>query len=1166
MKKKLLGVLLVLTLLISLFIPSVFAENDDNQEVFPENSEVYTDDDLGAGSDDGFEEFEDSESPLIFGDDEDDLGAGEIVVPDDAESLTNVDEDDLGTGEEVFPEDSSIDVIDDDDLGAGEPEESEEIESEEFIEEVNPDDDDLSASSPGLTLSKSALSVKKGNTTSVTVTLRNVSTKVKVCATSQNSKVCTPSWGSWSGSKIPLKIAAKGQGLTTVTLKLVAASTGKVLATSKITVQVTNSPKITATATSVSVNQGSAKTVYFNYTGATGIKLQYSTTNAKAYTCKWGSKTSKGVPLTIKGNSYGSGVVTVYYKSSVTGETFGSVKVKVNVLSNAKLTLSASNVTVAKGNNSTIKVTASNYSGNIYLSYGTTNQSAYSCKWGSWSGKTVPITITGKAAGSGTVYIYLHDAATKTVLAKTAISVSVYANAKLTVKSNPITVKAGSTATQTVTISGISNCTLTYSISGSQYASCAWGKQSGSGVALTITGKNAGSATVKVTAVKNGVTITSVSFKVNVTAAVSPSIKASVSSVKLKAGNSSAVTLSYYNTSETVYMSYSTTNTSAYSCTWGSWSGNSISLNITGKASGSGTVNVYLYRSSDRTVLAKTAISVAVENSSPLHNLSYNFANFGKNASLSLCQYMFGNTSSAKWVYQAEIGGGGNCFGMSSTSGFFYKSGNGINPSSFNSSKSAVSQLAKSDKDSSLGKTVEEFIMAMQISQVATIFRPYEVSGSSIKNLAQTVSSQTSQGIPVPVYVYGLYNGRQAGHAILAYGIETVNSTTQRLLICDSNHPMTTKYLYLYKNSAGTYTSWTYELFSGTTWGSGKQGSGFGYAYLNDVLQLWKNRGNLRTGSYNLLSVNSDDFQLYDVEGQVVAVVEDGELKTAKNGIEQVRVCSLVENSASDLDCILRLPIRVYTIENEDDDLGMLQASIVNSEYGADVKTTGGLVTLCADDSCHYTSAMISNAKDADYEISLSSSAEGDPETISCSGTTDEETISMSLDDGSYDVCNIDDTGLSIGSDNGHEVSQYNLHVEEAEHGTIKAEKIENISAGSDIKCSIQPDSGYYIFDVKVDGESVGPVDEYVVRDIRSDHTIEAIFKAEDEEVLLGDVNGDGEVNAKDLTALARHLAKIDTITDETLLKNADTNRDSNVSAEDLTQLAKFVAKIISSL
>ncbi|MCC8077999.1 MAG: leucine-rich repeat protein, partial [Oscillospiraceae bacterium] len=63
-----------------------------------------------------------------------------------------------------------------------------------------------------------------------------------------------------------------------------------------------------------------------------------------------------------------------------------------------------------------------------------------------------------------------------------------------------------------------------------------------------------------------------------------------------------------------------------------------------------------------------------------------------------------------------------------------------------------------------------------------------------------------------------------------------------------------------------------------------------------------------------------------------------------------------------------------------------------------------------------------------------------------------------------------------------------------------------------------------------------------------------------------GDLNGDDEVNASDLTILARHVGKVETMEDETALANADVTGDGNVDASDLTRLAQYVGKIISSL
>ena len=64
---------------------------------------------------------------------------------------------------------------------------------------------------------------------------------------------------------------------------------------------------------------------------------------------------------------------------------------------------------------------------------------------------------------------------------------------------------------------------------------------------------------------------------------------------------------------------------------------------------------------------------------------------------------------------------------------------------------------------------------------------------------------------------------------------------------------------------------------------------------------------------------------------------------------------------------------------------------------------------------------------------------------------------------------------------------------------------------------------------------------------------------------LIGDVNGDGAITADDLTALARHVAKISIITDTAALARCDVTNDGSVTADDLTMLARYVAKIISS-
>lgn len=61
---------------------------------------------------------------------------------------------------------------------------------------------------------------------------------------------------------------------------------------------------------------------------------------------------------------------------------------------------------------------------------------------------------------------------------------------------------------------------------------------------------------------------------------------------------------------------------------------------------------------------------------------------------------------------------------------------------------------------------------------------------------------------------------------------------------------------------------------------------------------------------------------------------------------------------------------------------------------------------------------------------------------------------------------------------------------------------------------------------------------------------------------IIGDINGDGDVNAADRTILARYLAKWQSYTDDTIiLAAADINGDGEVTSADRTALARYLAK-----
>ena len=64
---------------------------------------------------------------------------------------------------------------------------------------------------------------------------------------------------------------------------------------------------------------------------------------------------------------------------------------------------------------------------------------------------------------------------------------------------------------------------------------------------------------------------------------------------------------------------------------------------------------------------------------------------------------------------------------------------------------------------------------------------------------------------------------------------------------------------------------------------------------------------------------------------------------------------------------------------------------------------------------------------------------------------------------------------------------------------------------------------------------------------------------------VIGDVNGDGNITILDATAIQKHLARLEVLTDEQLAV-ADTNGDGNVTILDATEIQKYLAKLVPSL
>lgn len=110
------------------------------------------------------------------------------------------------------------------------------------------------------------------------------------------------------------------------------------------------------------------------------------------------------------------------------------------------------------------------------------------------------------------------------------------------------------------------------------------------------------------------------------------------------------------------------------------------------------------------------------------------------------------------------------------------------------------------------------------------------------------------------------------------------------------------------------------------------------------------------------------------------------------------------------------------------------------------------------------------------------------------------------------------------------------------------------------IELLLNPDFGFFLDDDTVVTARGAKCEESGGR-----MSIYAILSAEAAEYLLGDVNGDGEVNIIDATAIQRHIAGTAVLEGDSL-RAADANGDGTVDIDDVTAIQKYVAKIIDAL
>ena len=873
-------------------------------------------------------------------------------------------------------------------------------------------------------------------------------------------------------------------------------------------------PRLTLSTSSVRIKKGNTYSVTVSASGFSGyVYLAYGTNNTTSYKCTWGGWYGLSIPLRIQGNSVGSGTVTIYMKSASNNKVLTSISLPVSVISDEtpKVKASFTSVSLEVGQSMPINVEGSGYSGSFYFQYSITNNAVASCSWRSyWSGNIIPITITARGVGNCRVDIYMRASNSGTLLSSTSISVSTYQKVtpKVSLTTSSVTLDVGRSVVVRATVSGISgSCYLSYSTTNSSAYRCTWGSRwMGSSIDLTVTGLNGGNGTVTVYLknASNNATLAQATLSVSVRAVVNPTVTITPSSVSVASGGSTSVNVAVRNLNESAYLQFGLGNANAFSASWNGTSGGANVLKITGTRTGTGYITVYLKRYSNNSVIAQASVYVNVTGLS-MQDVGYGFQNPTGDISDNICRMMFADSpQKAASVLRSHPGRGGMCFGMATSSGLIDNKGNSPYVSTFNSSKTRISNLSQDDWSSSLNLTVFQFVQAMHISQ-------YSPRNNAVYNdlngLVSTVKSEIDAGRFVKIGIRGYYMGGEGGHAVLAYGYEQVSSTQFNVKIYDSNYvdsptQMTPTTLIITRSSAsGSYNSWSYPFTSTVTWGTGRSGNSINYLTYNNYLSLWNNRGHLSENGLNLFSTREDSFSVYDFEGNLVVRYRNGVIVEKNDAVVEVDIESMTpDGDSGDMANMFFAPVDLYTVKDETPDTPM-DLTISDDMLSVRVETEADDFYLCAEDGENLANAILQPEKGTPFAVTLGSSFDSDPDEIRIEGYGTGETISIGLEGGELSISGAESANLSITNYD----DSFSIEAQCGQGGSITPNGTTEVVIGGSQVYTIQPDEGCAIKAVYVDGESVGAVNEYIFSNVVSGHTIYAEFTRDldDCEVML---------------------------------------------------------------
>lgn len=291
----------------------------------------------------------------------------------------------------------------------------------------------VTAGNAKLNLSPGSMSVAVGETKAIAVTVTGAAAGDYLSA-NYNEKLVYAWWGgSWNNNTIMLYVKCVATGSSKVEVSIYSATNVQILKASCATsVFRKQNPKITLSQSSISLKTGYSTTMRLSYSGFSGdAQVAYGISNTSVVSCRWPK--NSGDELVVSGKNAGTSTVTVYLYQNNVELTRTSFTVTVTTDKKPEVKPSQSTVTLEKNNSQTLKFYYYNITTSIYYTFGLSNETVCSAKWGrGFVNNWHELQLTGKEAGSCTLTVNMHRASDGYKLASCAVKVTVTDN------SNPL--------------------------------------------------------------------------------------------------------------------------------------------------------------------------------------------------------------------------------------------------------------------------------------------------------------------------------------------------------------------------------------------------------------------------------------------------------------------------------------------------------------------------------------------------------------------------------------------------------------------------------------------------------------------------------------------------------------------------------------------------------